>query len=64
MLNQRLRQTYYGALNWLTPEFHLHPYDTGNWQHTVAYVKWLQELYPGQRLLLLWDGATYHRDGA
>ncbi len=64
MLNQRLRQTYYGALNWLTHEFHLHPYDAGNSQHTVAYVKWLQELYPGKRLLLLWDGATYHRDGA
>ena len=21
------------------------------------------ELYPGQKLLVLWDGATYHRDG-
>ena len=64
MTNQKQRQTYYGALNLCTRQLHLKGFPAGNSQHTVAYVEWLQELYPGKKLLLLWDGATYHRDGA
>lgn len=64
MTNQKQRQTYYGALNFVTRQLHLKAFPAGNSQHTVAYLQWLQELYPGQKLLLLWDGATYHRDGA
>lgn len=64
MTNQKQRQTYYGALNFLTRQWHLKAFAAGNSQHTVAYVQWLQEQYPGKKLLLLWDGATYHRDGA
>ena len=28
----------------------------------MAYLRWLMEVYRGKKLLLLWDGATYHRD--
>lgn len=27
----------------------------------MAYLKYLQGLYPQARLLLIWDGASYHR---
>jgi len=59
--NQKLRQTYYGAVNFLTQQFHLKHFSAGNGKNTVAYVKWLRQLYPDARLWLLWDGASYHR---
>lgn len=59
--NQKQRQTYYGAVNFQTQAFHLKPFSSGNGENTVAYIKWLQALYPNARLWLIWDGATYHR---
>jgi len=59
--NQKSRQTYYGAVNFLTQQFHLKCFSAGNGANTVAYVKWLRQLYPSARLWLLWDGASYHR---
>lgn len=61
--NQRLRQSYYGAVNLLTGQFHLQAYAGANGDHTVAYVDYLRELYPQARLWLIWDGASYHRFG-
>ncbi len=61
MTNTRQRQTYYGALNLLTHEVHLHEFAAGNGENTVAYLQWCQSLYPGKKLLYLWDGASYHR---
>ena len=62
MTNQKARQTYYGAVNLLSRQVHVQEFAAGNADNTVAYLKWLQELYPGKKLLLLWDGASYHRD--
>lgn len=62
MSNHRQRQTYYGAVNFLSRQLHLKPFPAGNSQHTIAYLEWLRELYPGKKLLVLWDGASYHRD--
>ncbi len=62
MTNFRERQTYYGAVNFLTREFHCKAFSSGNSENTIAYLKWLMEIYAGKKLLLLWDGATYHRD--
>ncbi len=59
--NNHLRQTYYGAINLYTHEFHLKEYDAGNGVNTVTYLKWLEQLYPGAKLWLIWDGASYHR---
>lgn len=61
MTNERERQTYYGALNLLTQDFHLHEAPAGDGANTVAYLKWCQRLYPAKKLLFLWDGASYHR---
>src|SRR4051794_1950723 len=62
MTNERERQTYYGAVNLLTRDFHLKPFSAGTGQNTVAYLRWLRDLYLGKPILLLWDGASYHRD--
>lgn len=64
MTNERERQTYYGALNLLTQDFHLSEASTGNGGNTVAYIRWCQSLYPDKKLLFLWDGASYHRGEA
>jgi transposase len=61
MTNERKRQTYYGALNLLTQDFHLYEAPTGDGVNTVAYLRWCQGLYPDKKLFLLWDGASYHR---
>jgi transposase len=61
MPNERKRQTYYGALNLLTRAVQLQEVAAGNGDNTVSYVQWYQSLYPGKKLLFLWDGASYHR---
>ena len=61
LTNVRQRQTYYGALNLLTHEFHLQEGVAGNGKTTGAYIEWCQTLYPDKKLLFLWDGASYHR---
>src|SRR5262245_16865409 len=57
MTNERERQTYYGALNLLTGEFHSYEAPRGNGGNTVAYLQWCQALYPDKQLV----GASYHR---
>ena len=61
MTNERQRQTYYGAINVVTRRVHLHESTVGDGESTVAYIRWCQSLYPGKKLLFLWDGASYHR---
>lgn len=58
----RERQTYYGALDYLTKQFVLQEYEAGNEVNTVAFLQYLQSLYdPSTRLIIIWDGASYHR---
>ena len=61
MTNEKERQTYYGAVNFLTHVVHLLAFSAGNGRNTVEYVNWLRTLYPTAKLILLWDGAAYHR---
>ena len=58
----RERQTYYGALDYLTKSFVVHEYSAGNEVNTVAFLKYLQSLFDeSTRLVIIWDGATHHR---
>jgi transposase len=58
----RERQTYYGALDYLTKSFVVHEYSVGNEDNTVAFLKYLQSLSKDStRLVIIWDGASYHR---
>jgi hypothetical protein len=59
--NERTRQTYYGALNYKTKELIWHPYEQGDGENTVAFMKYLQSQNPEKRIVLLWDGASYHK---
>jgi transposase len=36
-------------------------YEAGNSKNTVLFVKYLQNLNKGARILIFWDGASYHK---
>lgn len=58
----RERQTYYGALDYLTKRFVVQEYGAGNQDNTIAFLQYLQSLQePSTRLIIIWDGARYHR---
>jgi transposase len=63
IINQKERQTYYGAVNLLTDEVHVQEAETGDGEHTVAFVQALQAKHPNKQIWLLWDGAKHHRYG-
>jgi transposase len=62
--NEHTRQTYYGALNLLTGRAVTSPAGAGNGEQTVAFLKRLRQRFQGRPLLLIWDGAPYHRSEA
>lgn len=61
MTNFRSRQTYYGAIEHKTGEVFVWPADGGTGEATVAFVQSLREKYTTKRLLIIWDGASYHK---
>ncbi len=61
VVNERNRQTYYGALDLLSKRLLLEAHASGNTTCTIAYLKFLQKQFSEERLLILWDGASYHR---
>lgn len=62
--NEKERQTYFGAINYSSKQFFVQPYEKGNGENTVSFIKYLQDLHPDARLLIFWDGASYHKYGA
>lgn len=62
--NERQRQTYYGALNYLTQEFTVKGYEQGNSENTIQFVSYLRAKHPGKQVIIIWDGASYHRSTA
>jgi len=44
-----------------TQEFIVREYPAGNGESTVAFMQDLQNQRPGQRIVLIWDGASYHK---
>ncbi|ASC69932.1 hypothetical protein XM38_008620 [Halomicronema hongdechloris C2206] len=61
IVNERDRQTYYGSLDLLRKRLVIQAHAKGDTTETIAYLQCLQPQFPGQRLLILWDGASYHR---
>ena len=59
--NARRRQTYFEALNDQTKEFILRECNAANSASTIDFVKYLREKFCGQRMVLIWDGAAYHK---
>jgi transposase len=58
--NAKARQTYYGVLNLYNKEFILTPVDKGDGENTVLLIQQLQALNEGKKVIIIWDGATYH----
>lgn len=61
VINERQRQTYFGALNYYTQEFLLKPGKKGDSSNTIAFIEYLISQYPKSRIALIWDCASYHR---
>ncbi|MBW4443131.1 MAG: transposase [Plectolyngbya sp. WJT66-NPBG17] len=61
MLNERDKQTYYGVVNLFTQQCLIQPYKAGNSEATVAFLTYLLQKFPTRRIVLIWDGASYHR---
>lgn len=61
IVSDRQRQTYFGALNYSSKEFVVKAYGTANSENTIDFLKYLQSLFPEQRIAVFWDGASYHR---
>jgi transposase len=64
VVNERDKQTYYGAVDYLEQTLLLKAYDAGNSENTIDYLRYLLTQSPNQRLLIFWDGASYHRSKA
>ena len=47
-------------MNLANQEFMVTPCACGNGENTVAFMKYLQALYPDKKLVIIWDGASYH----
>ena len=61
VINEKQRQTYFGALNYYTQEFLVKPYNKGDSTNTIAFREYLLSQSPKRRLAIIWDGASYHR---
>ena len=61
IVNEREKQTYYGALDYFNHEFLVQAYPRGNSEHTISFLNYLQAQRPHQRIAIIWDGASYHR---
>ncbi len=61
MDNYRASQTYYGALDCISGEMFLSSCSTANSTSTIEFVQQIQAQNPGVKLVLVWDGASYHR---
>jgi transposase len=61
MTNFRQRQTYYGAIEQCQGDVTINPASSGNGAATVAFIEILRQRYQHKRLVIIWDGASYHK---
>ena len=59
--NPKNRQTYYGALDLFNSRLDVEAYPSGNGIYTVDFLKKLIQRNPDKRIIIFWDGASYHR---
>jgi len=61
--NEKDRQTYLGTLNYQSKQFHVQSYPSVDGKSTVKFIKHLQNKYKKRRIILIWEGASYHKYG-
>lgn len=59
--NEKQKQTYYGAINYRTGQVTTREYEQGNTENTIKFVQELIKENKNQKIVIIWDGATYHR---
>lgn len=60
IVNEKRGQTYYGA-QVESKEVLVRPLAKGNSKCTIEFIKYLLSRSSGQRIVLIWDGASYHK---
>jgi putative transposase len=58
---KREGKSYYGALNVQSGKCHLMEFERQVSANTVQFLKGLEKAYKGKKVLLIWDGAPWHR---
>lgn len=61
IVNEKEKQTYFGAINYQSQEFLIKAYPTANGEHTIDFISYLRAHHPNKRIVIIWDGASYHR---
>ena len=57
------KRTFYGLYLYNEGQVRLWPYERGNGAHTVDVLGRLRAEFPKRKLVVLWDGVSYHRAG-
>jgi transposase len=55
------RVSFYGLYLYNEGQVRLWPYRRANGEHTIAVLRRLRAAFPDEALIVLWDGAPYHR---
>ena len=58
---EKIARSFYGALNVKTGKCHIMDVSRQTSRNTVKFLRRLESFYEGKRVLLLWDGAPWHR---
>src|SRR5687767_15786291 len=56
--------SFYGLYLYNEGQVRLWPYPRANGEHTIEVLRRLRAEHPDRELVVLWDGASYHRAGA
>ncbi len=62
--SEKQRQTYFGAFDYHTKQFVVKAYETGNTDNTISFLNYLRSQDEQARLIVFWDGVSYHRSQA
>jgi transposase len=55
--------SFYGVYLYSESRVHIWPYERANGEHTIDVLRRLRKEFPERRLVVVWDGAPYHRAG-
>lgn len=58
--NEKQKQSYYGALDYRRGKVIVKGYPQGNTENTIKFLKYLRSRYDSARIVIIWDGASYH----
>jgi transposase len=61
IINEKNRQTYYGALDLFQDELIVSESEKGDGDCTVDFIKKLIARNPTHQIIIFWDGAAYHK---